>query len=125
MTPETISIAERIGQLLALLGTGGVAAFAWWRANRIPKPAPAPSPQHHPEAEQLREIMTVAREIQSTYRELRDIVQRNHAATTDDMREEARDIIRVLDRIESQLGRIEASQRVSEAMSRFNQPQGK
>lgn len=128
MTPEMI--AERIGQAFALFGTIALSAFAWWKANRTAKPAPAAAPapvQHAPQhpSETERELLSIAREIQSTYRELRDIVQRNHAAATDDMREEARDITRILDRVESQLGRIEASQRVQEALARFSQPESR
>lgn len=105
---------ERIGQLLgaAIFAIGG--AMIWLRKNVPAPPTPAPKPTTSPEEEAVGKLIE---EVRATYREMRDLMQRNHSVTADDQR----DILKTMDRIENQLARVEASMRLIEAMHRLQQ----
>lgn len=105
---------------LAAVGVIIAAAFAFYKNYRdtmlaAPKTSPVPPSRHNTE----QDVMAAYIEVRENYRELRDIVQRHHGMTADDMK----DMIKVLDRMErmvermeGQMNRIETSQRVTEAM---------
>lgn len=100
---------EIVGQFIGIV----VLAFGGFMAvvKGYRKSTGAPPPERPPDQHELREAL----------RELRDVIRRNQSMNSDD----SRDILRVLDRVDSklgtvegQLGRIEASQRLTEEMRR-------
>ena len=105
---------------IAAVGVIIATAFTFYKNYRdtmqaAPKASPVPPARHYTE----QDVMAAYAEVRENYRELRDIVQRHHGMTADDMK----DMIRVLDRMErmvermeGQMNRIETSQRVTEAM---------
>jgi hypothetical protein len=84
---------------------GGFITF--WKAYKITiattatSPTPKPLPTPPTETKHEDEITLIAREVREGHRELRDIIQRNHAVTADDLR----DILKMLDRLDNQLRR--------------------
>jgi hypothetical protein len=103
---------ELVGSGLAALTfvVTGFMSFRQKYASASSRPAPAaatPQPQPHDV------IAAAIRDIEASQRELRDIMQRNHAMTADDHR----DILRTIDQLVNAVARIEASQRVTEIMA--------
>lgn len=106
---------------LAAVGIIIAAGFTFYKNYRdtilaAPKASPAPPARHNTE----QDVMAAYAEVRESFRELRDIVQRHQSMTSDDIK----DMVKVLDklertaeRMESQMNRIETSQRVAEAMN--------